>query len=95
MKRNISLTDILSNLTLNDNNKKAKISIVKNTIIAHEDVFDIGKIHLEKELYSRNEVIMILNTREATLYESFIKLLKTIACNFSISNVLTIPKWVK
>ena len=95
MKRNRSLTDILSSLTLNEENKKPKRSIIKNTYFNHEDIFNIGKLHLEKEYYSKNEVIMILNAREATLYEKFIKLIKSIICHQSINNIITIPRWVK
>ena len=92
MKRKLSLTDILSNLTLNEDNKKQ--CIVKNIYIVHKDVFNIGKIHLEKEFYSKNEVLMILNTREDTLYEKFIKLIKHIVCHTSIDKLITIPKWI-
>ena len=95
MKRKLSLTDILSNLTLNEDNKKSKYCIIKNTHIKHEDIFNIGKINFEKDFYSRDELIMILNAREATLYEKFIKTIKQIVCHSSINNIITIPHWIQ
>ena len=94
MKRNRSLTDILSNLTLNEENKKPKYSIIKSTHIEHDDIFNIGKISLGKDFYSKQEVIMILNSREASLYAKFIKLIKDMIYYHS-GDSLNIPKWVK
>ena len=85
MKRKLSLTDVLSNLTLNEDNKKPKYCIIQNTHITHEDVFNIGKINFEKDFYSKDELIMILNAREATLYKKFIKMIKKLVCNPPLS----------
>jgi hypothetical protein len=94
MKRNRSLIDILSELTLNEEHKKPKYNVIQKQF-EHEDVFNIGKISLDKEFYSKTDVLTILNAREATLYKKFVNFFTNFIYQSSIEKIISIPSWIK
>ena len=88
MKRERDICDLFETLTLG--NKRFKQIICTET---HKDIFNIGKIDLENKLYTRNEVIMLINAREDTLFDKFKKFMFSYIPKFDTGSI--IPRWVK
>tara|TARA_B110000046_G_C12616434_1_gene243000 strand:+ start:81 stop:347 length:267 start_codon:yes stop_codon:yes gene_type:complete len=87
MKRKRSLSDILSNLNL----KQKKTDIV--CVTEHRDVFEVGKVILDKDFYSKEEVLRIINTREDSLLVKFKKYVFSIPSKKSVGSTF-LPRWV-
>jgi len=84
--------DLLSDLmgSLNIRNKRRKEIIC---IQSHDDIFNIGKIELENRLYTKDEIIMLINARENTLFSKFKKFFFSFLPKGSTNSI--IPNWIK
>lgn len=88
MKRERDICDLFE--TLNLGNKRLK-QIIQTEV--HKDIFNIGKIKLENKLYTKNEVIVLLNDREDSLFDKFKKIMFSCIPKFDASSI--IPRYVK
>lgn len=88
MKRERDICELFETLDLSPKRRKEIIPIQ-----VHKDVFNIGKIKLDNKMYTKDEVIMLINSREDTLFDKFKKLMYSYIPKFSSDSI--IPRWVK
>ena len=91
MKRNRSISDIFESLSINPQKKRKEYAIVR--AVTQNDIFNIGKIKFEKDFYSKEEVITLINLRENTLYQKFKTFLYSYSDISPLSSIVT--HWVK
>ena len=93
MKRERTISDLFDTLNINED-KRQKLCTTIVHVNTHNDIFNIGEINLTKHIYTKNEVIQIINNHETNLYKKFKSFIQTNL--YSIFNPLSIfPNWVK
>jgi hypothetical protein len=90
MKRKVKDLEILMD-SMNLNKKPKIYHIIKKEV--HNDTFEIGKLREDKEFYTKEEVIKLLNNRESILYKKFYNFIRKRIMYNSCESF--IPTWVK
>lgn len=89
MKR--TLSDLFEGLNISEKETK-KMQIQPKYEMHHNDIFNMGKIELSKDYYTKDEVINIINKHEMSLMTKFKVFLTSFIPKTSNS---IIPLWVK